>query len=304
MARTDLHDILDYLPNANAYLRNDNPYLAARCLFHQDSDPSMMVNENTYVCLSCGAHGRTSQLLEYLESGKVLPKQEPKYYPQLWRCLQDSDMNVEDLAIEAHHRLMIHYDNAYYLKTRGIDSTIKKLLIGYYNGWYTFPIMSDNYEILGMVARASETMQTQSKFRYMTPPNQPTMLYVPDWKLVHASSFLVVVYGIIDAISLSVIGFPAVSFSQGHKSPPELLKDFRKKIYIIPDGDMKDEKAIMQLYLNLDWRGKIIDLPYPEGTKDCNGILEKYGQKFLTKLIQDMIAKDSIYKMRIREEII
>lgn len=301
MHRVDLHDVLDVLPNANFYDKGESSYIAARCVFHSDSDPSMMVNSQSYVCLSCGAHGATAKLLDFLESGKVLPSKEPKYYPQLWRCLQDGEVDVEDLALEAHHRLMTNYSNSYYLKQRGIEPCIKKLLIGYYNGWYTFPIISRSYEIMGMVARASETTQTISKFRYMTPPSQPTLLYVPDWKLVDSSPYLIVVYGIIDAISMALLGFPTVSFSQGHKSPPELLREFRKRIYIIPDGDMKDEKAVMELYMNLDWRGKIIDLPYFEDTKDCNEIVQKYGGQVLKGMISMLIDSDkNYYKMRLR----
>lgn len=300
----DLHDLLDYLPNANAYFNNDKHYIATTCLFHNDSNPSLIIHETTYSCMSCGAHGRTSQLLKMLETGKIFSKKETKYYPQLWRCLQDEDTDIEDLSLEAYKRLQSgNRDNQFYLKKRGIPPNwIKKLLIGYYQGWYTFPIISDDYEIAGLVARAGETMQTQSQFRYMTPPGQPVMLYVPDWKLIQSSPYIMVVYGIIDAITLAICGFPAMSFSQGHKSPPELLSSYRKKIYLIPDGDAKDDKTVMDLALALGWRGKIMQLPYPDGAKDCNDLLVKLGEDGLKSLLEEMVKMDSIYKLKIRKE--
>ena len=108
-------------------------------------------------------------------------------------------------------------------------------------------------------------------------------------------------YGIIDAISLWLAGFPAMSFSLGHKSPPELLASFRKKIYLLPDGDNKDDQTVVALAVNLGWRGKIIEMPYPEGTKDCNGILMKLGLDGLKGMMNEMIQMDTIYKMKIRK---
>jgi DNA primase len=187
----------------------------------------------------------------------------------------------------------------FYLKKRGINELVNKLGIGFLDGFYIFPVYDPSGDIIGLVARAGQIIQDSYAFRYTIPKGQPPLLYSTDWKIVQSSSYLYLTYGIFDAITLSLCGFPAVSGTTGHKLTKELFQDIRKKIYIIEDGDGQDHQSAIQLAINLGWRGKPVQPDYPQGTKDMNEVLVKYGKEAVISLINKIPQNDSVYKFNI-----
>jgi hypothetical protein len=81
-----------------------------------------------------------------------------------------------------------------------------------------------------------------------------------------------------------------------------MFDKIRKKIYIIPDGDGKDYHDAVKLATSLGWRGKLLTLDYPEGTKDCNDVYIRNGLDSLRTLVQNTIACDNKYTFNIRKE--
>jgi hypothetical protein len=203
-----MNDLLDQISELIQCKRYSN-YLACCCLFHDEQNPSMFIYADSYRCMSCGAHGKTSRLLQKLEGKSVKPSQR-SLRPHLWSRM-DEEMDIEDIALEGHRRLAINPDLGYYLRQRGIWTLMDKLMYGYLEGWFTFPVLGEHREILGMVARAGSVAEQNYGIRYMTPPKQKPMLYVPDWKMLMASEYICLTFGIVDAITLHLVGFPALS---------------------------------------------------------------------------------------------
>ena len=290
-----LNTIADLIP-----CRKYGNYLTCNCLFHEEQNPSMFIYADSYRCLSCGAHGKTTKLLLMLEGKSVRPSKKA-LTPHLWRYMGEG-VDIEDVAIEAHHRLKQSQDTGYYLKQRGIWSEFHRLMYGYLDGWFIFPVFDDQKAIIGLVARAGAIAEKNYNMRYMIPPGQKPQLYVPDWKMVKDAPYLCLTYGIIDAISLCIAGIPAISGTTGHVVPVELFAKLRKKIYIIPDGDGKDWEVSAKLATELSWRGKILTLDYPEGTKDCNDVYIRNGLESLSTLVNHTIACDNKYTFNIRKE--
>lgn len=264
-------------------------YLAANCVFHEDRSPSLMIYPDRYYCKSCGQTGLTSRLLRYLQTGDFHTSQYEVYHPTLWRNLADFD--PEDISLEAHYYLKKHWDVSYYLRDRKVDTEFMRLLLGFLDGYYIVPIFGGNKEILGLVARAGPVLQGQTGIRYLIPPHQDlNLLYCPDWDRVQNESYVLSPFGIFDAISLDMVGYPAISETTGHNIGPDAYTHLRKKIIFLPDGDHKDDKAARQLASSLDWRGRVINLDYPDGTKDCNDIMVKYGPHVLRGVIETALS--------------
>lgn len=265
-------------------------YLAAKCVFHEDRNPSLMIYPDRYYCKSCGESGTTARLLRYLQTGNFHTAEYEVYHPNLWRKLGDFD--PEDVALEAHYYLKKNWDRSYYLKQRGIDSLFSPLLIGFLDGYYTFPIFGGAHEIMGLVARAGPVLQEQTGIRYLIPPHQdPNLLYCPDWDKVLKEDYVLAPFGMVDAMTLHLIGYPVISPTTGHNLQPEAFKHLRKKIIFLPDGDHRDDRTARELASQLDWRGRVAFLDYPDCTKDANEIYCKYGARLLKDMIGDVLKQ-------------
>jgi len=148
-------------------------------------------------------------------------------------------------------------------------TTQRELGIGYREDWYTFPIRSPDNKIIGAVARAGE--ENMSSAKYIFPSEQEDMLYVPSWDRTWKESTLYLTFGIIDAISLYIMGYAGMSTTRGKKADPRLFDNITKKIMIIPDIGEKPEAH--QLARKLGWRAKVLSINYPYGTKDLNDLV-------------------------------
>lgn len=269
-----LDDLYDLLEDAQRYDR----YIAARCIFHDDDKPSLMIYEDRYKCLACGANGQTSKLLDKLDH-KFVPKVDQhkdyanpftkwtKSHP-LGKALQISYLNLKNTPSLG----------TYLVKERKID--IKILLqigTGYRDDWYTFPIRDTNKCIVGAVARKSPTNNCSSK--YIIPSGQnPNLLFVPDWKKVIDESVVFLTFGILDAISIYACGYAAMSTTTGKRIDPSAMDKIRKRIVLFPDHN--EEFEAIDIARQLGWRSKVFECNYTMDAKDPNDLYCKYPDDF------------------------
>jgi len=271
------NDILDELYEKLEDCQHYGSYLAAICIFHNDSRPSLMVYPDTYRCLSCNAHGKTSDLLRKLGSN-FIPKVSTKtdFHNPFTKWNKTKSLG-ETLKI-AHLTLKTTPSMGSYMVERGITIDVQlKLGMGYRDDWYTIPIRNSDKLIVGAVARKNCTNQHPAK--YIIPSGQnPNLLYVPDWKMVKTSNVVFLTFGILDAISIYMCGYPAMSTTTGKRINPEVLSEFRKRIVIFPDKG--EEYEALDLSGDLGWRGKVFKCQYTFDAKDPNDLFLRYTDDF------------------------
>jgi len=143
-----------------------------------------------------------------------------------------------------------------------IDDIISSKL-GFLSGHFTFPIYTEDGRMVGGVLRASPTLQSPSK--YMVSPNCEIGIYVPNWSTVLGNQEIYLSFGILDAWTLYKAGYPAVSTLYGKTLSLDNLDRFR-----VPDKmEYKDGHRLQSA---LGWRGRMLNINYPEGTKDLNDV--------------------------------
>lgn len=264
MTVSSLEPFLDLLEGAHIY----SDYIVARCAFHDDRSPSLMIHKDTYKCLSCGAFGYTDKLLAKLSKTDVKYRHEEWFINPFTTWLKKFGSLGKALKA-AHHN--IRETPSKYLADRGINEFYQKeLRLGYMDDWYTFPAFGIGGKIDGAIARKSPTNLATS--RYVCPKNQsPLTLYCPSWELVLASDHVFIVFGIIDAVTLYTLGYASISSTCGTSVRPEAFQHIRKRLYIWPDRG--EEKYGATLAAKFGWRGKIVKCNWPnENMKDVNDL--------------------------------
>ena len=275
MRYTNVKDILSHF---SAYVEYDRYYMVNCCFHSPDDNPSMMITKDgRFVCLACGERGNLTKLQKQL-SGWAAPDVVVKSGGR--PSVLPSDIDDLLSVVYSANRMLKELDDplANYIRRRGIYNRIVPQKLGYYKGWYTIPIFDRKKVLRGMIARASDAIQESTGRRYDIPKGQEALVYVPDWKLVDDSDYIIVVYGMIDALSLCELGFASCTPTSGKDSmKPDMLDDFRKRIIVMPDKG--EENTARKLVSGLGWRGKELLLEYPDGCKDPNDLLSKgYGQ--------------------------
>jgi hypothetical protein len=192
-----------------------------------------------------------------------------------------SDLDaLQKIAEEAHKALVDDWGQfTGYLKRRGLVDRIVPQMLGWYQGWVTIPIFDDfqlqfgrGGNLCGLVLRATDAQQAATHKRYMIPLGSRPMLYVPDYRLLSSGQGIVVVYGMLDALSLCEMRIPVVTTTSGKDSfLAEWLDTYRKPIVVLPDKG--EEETGQRLARTLGWRGKCLKYNYPVGLKDPNDLL-------------------------------
>lgn len=240
-------------------------YFATTCPYHDSfpDNPSFLVYPDGAVCLSASCRKKVSlpQLAHHLTHTTLPPPPERPQAGLDWRRLPDP----ETLGNLAHQTLCDLPGQGVYLKERRVDSCIGPQKLGWYEGWYTFPIYNRQRRWAGLVLRAGPSLAKYAG-RYVTPPGQQPLLYAPEWKLVERSDYVFVPFGIFDALALTVLGLPAVTPTNIQGARPELFADLRKTLIVIPDRG--EEEVGRRLVNGLDWRGKLAALPKHGNFKD------------------------------------
>lgn len=253
-------------------------YIAVKCLFHNDENPSMLVFEDGYHCMACGASGGIEKLLK-----KIKAEVEPRaseyrdFRNPFSRWLRQ--FSIADFCHQAHASLKRWPDLKCYLKKRDIDQLIDDQLLGFADGWYIFPVRNRIGDIVTAVARAGEAIQEAKNLRYLIPHDAPQVLYIPSHELISKSDKVYVTFGIIDSLILYSMGLASVSGLTGKSVKPELFDAIRKPIEIIPD--FGEEEAARKLASHLGWRGNVKRLDYPEDCKDVADVYHLHGVKSL-----------------------
>lgn len=237
--------------------------ILGKCVFHDDSNPSLLVFKDGYFkCLGCNKYGTWETLWNKLQGQPVSVQAERT----IWQTPKIANENLEEVCYQAHEDLLQFSSYQWYLKMRGISERIETAEIGYWYGWYTFPIRDNEGNFKTAVFRAAPHIQEVTGQRYWIPSGKPTM-YVPDWRLIEKSKYIFVVFGIFDALVLNDLRMPVVTSTSGNNTfRPEWLDGYRKRVYIIPD--QKEEKVAIKLASALGWRGSPKYLTFPDKCKD------------------------------------
>lgn len=271
----DLYEIAELLEQSHVYGR----YVHSLCPFHSDRNASFFVYEDSYRCASCGAFGKTENLLAKLSHQPLPVSKSTSYFHNPWTEWTKVDTMFRALQI-AHKYILGHPSE--YLQRRGISYKYQCLAgLGYREGFYTFPIKDKDGKIVGGIARKEEGFDKTNK--YILPAHQdPNLLYVPSWKKVIKSEYVFLTFGIVDALSLAILGHGAMSTTTGKRINPAALDWCRKPIYIIPDkNEIVDG---LMLSKNLGWRSHVVKIDWPEDAKDCNDLFVKYPE-FLNEVL-------------------
>lgn len=263
------------LQDAHEYSR----YISGVCPFHNDTDPSILVfKDGWFTCLGCHRHGNWQMLWNKLSGQNVIIRPDAKTSWQGPRVQGD----LESLCYQAHLDLVQFTSYQWYLTDRGLADRIEINELGYHEGWYTVPVTSENGDFITAVFRSAPHVQHTTGMRYIC--RHVPVPYVPDWQLLRAHDYLFVVYGVLDALTLSDLRFPVMTSTAGKDTfNPEWLDNYRKKVYIIPD--LHEEDTAYGLASHLDFRGKVLNLDFPLGIKDANGFYEqKKGEQLRLQL--------------------
>lgn len=244
-------------------------YVSLVCPYHEDTKPSLLAfRDGWFTCMACDMSGSLEQLQRKLEGVDTrLPYSSyspADYLPRVG----GSTLDEYEIYAETAHVLIEEFpEQAWYLKMRGVDSRILPNRLGWADGWYTFPVYSRDLLFKGFVMRASPDVEYRTGLRYFIPQGQRPNMFVPDWRLLDVENRIFVVYGILDALALSVLRFPVVTTSGGKSSfNADWLQRYRKRIVIIPDKG--EEQTAYKLARDIGYRAKVAKLPYPAQMKD------------------------------------
>lgn len=240
-------------------------YFAACCPFHESwpDNPSFLVYPDGAVCLSASCQRRATLAQVYAQVVHQAPNAPIQVGPhQLvdWERIPD----LHRLCDEAHTYLLSHPEQDFYLRQRGLAACIRPNQLGWWHGWITVPITDSRNQFLGLVLRATPSMQQASHVRYLTPPAQSKLLYQPQNTHYYRAvdDVIYVVFGIFDALALSLLGLHAVTCTNITAFQAVDLHAFRCKLIVVPDKGEEDKGR--ELVAGLDWRGELKLLPYED----------------------------------------
>lgn len=286
MTKIQISDLEDYLEGFHQY----DGYAMACCPFHDDHSPSLLITEDGYYCKSNCGGGSLNKLYTHV-SGRPVQVTKREYNPSafIWDRWTEQYGSIEATCHFGHNQLTNRPELGEYLYKRGLTSTqIKHGHLGFLGGYYLFPIFDPNGKIQGAVARASPTIQTKNN-RYSATKDCPVKIYTPDWLTLCHFDEIYVCFGTLDSWSIFMAGFPSLTGISGQQFRAEHLDEFRKIIYIIPDK--REEKSALRLQGQLGWRGRRLDIDWPDGTKDLNDVHVKYGLDKVKELIEEAKKK-------------
>lgn len=272
MTKITLDDVLYRLERRSSHGR----YWKALCPFHDDNEPSLLVSESGAWCLGENKWYSLRQL--HVKLGGRIPSEE-SFPKRISRIIDWHNWELSDLADHAHGLLTKHWDKlGHYLKVRHVTEAVKPCMLGWYNGCYMIPI-ERNLKIVGMIARTSPSLQETTGLRYLFPPQQKPMLYIPEPAIIqHAQEYIwpiFVPFGVFDAIFIRTLGFPAitpVSIGVNVYTQASWFKEFRTPLIFLPDK--KEGRIAEQVARQLGWRGSVAMLDYPNKIKDPAGFGE------------------------------
>jgi hypothetical protein len=153
--------------------------------------------------------------------------------------------------------------------------------LGILENYVTFPIRNKTDKISGAIVRSISSGTGQ---KYLIPYGQdPNLLYVPSWSRIEKRGIIYLTFGIIDAISIYILGGASISTTTGMKMDISYLDSIRKRIIFIPD---QGEEEVAQKYASkMSWRGAVMRCNYPPGCKDPSDIMMSEHKNSLIEVI-------------------
>jgi len=199
-------------------------------------------------------------------------------------------IELERLAMDAHVRLLRYPEFQIYLRLRGVQNRIVPQKLGWYEGWYTMPFFDAEYTVIGLALRASRAIAEAGGERFAMPYGTKPMLYCPDWGRWLEADRVIVTFGYFDTLTLAELDFPVATVQPGDLAPHSaFLQNVRKPIYLLPD--LKACGRANDLLGDLDWRGRIIVLPYTSSIQDVNDHFVKEGGMGGAKLKRTLVRE-------------
>jgi DNA primase len=265
--------------------RKYSNYFSAFCPFDRHKAPALLVyDDGMFVCLSCGKKG-SLKYLDKVTGSHFIPQRNDTVSQVLprWRKWEEKYDDLEGIVQAAHRNLKRYPKFQVYFKKRKIEEFIDEGVLGYLDGWICFPVFETSGKIVDIVVRSSTN---RDDIRYVISPigiHSHTFLYIPSWETVNAAQTVYVVYGIIDAISLHLVGLPVVTGVTGKSLSPDLLKPLGKRFIIVPD--MGEETEAYKLANKLGWRARVKEVAYPQDTKDTDDIRRQFGNEYLLQAL-------------------
>jgi hypothetical protein len=264
-------------------------YIVMACPFHHDNSPSLLVfKDGFFHCLGaeCARSGTWQTLWNKLKGQPIQITAEKRiHYRSPARMLEDDFGGREEGAYQSYLDLVRWPTFQWYLELRGLQDAIDIHEIGYHRGWYLFPVRDRDYKFENVIFRAAPHVQDAIDMRYWAD-GKPSM-FVPDWHLLDKCDYILIVFGILDALTLNKFRMPVVSPTHGHLFDPNWLNPYRKPIYVMPDKG--EERKALQLTANLGWRGQMVRLDWPLGMKDSNDFLKSGRQDELLSQLSQVI---------------
>ncbi len=287
--KAEVQQLLDRLQGVHEY----KGYWSALCPFHDDTKPSLLIYpDGWYRCTACGAKG-DMRSLDRQVAGWAVPsvKKHTESFNPPKPAFDDPNISQVEKKSKTEQYIYICHQTlkkfeeqlGWYLRLRGLENRVEPQILGWDAGWYTVPVYDVDHKFQGYVARADQSIQQTTGMRYYSP--QEEMLYIPDWPLVKANSYMFIVYGILDALTLADMRFPVATGTTGKTINPDLFEKFRTRIIVIPDKG--EETDAITLVGQLGWRGKLGKLQYPDDCKDANDYFRtKKRERLLTELVR------------------
>ena len=245
-------------------------YFLAKCPFHDDTKPSLLVFPDGAICLGCHRKATLAQVYYRIQNHRRWETSKDSGIPRLDLVNWKNMPPLDELAEEAHSFLVNYPEQQDYLQQRGVAELIDDCTLGWWLGWYTVPLYDEHHVPIGIVLRASPAVEAKTGARFLIPPSQPPLLYVPDWGLVKRAQKARIVYGVFDALTLRKLRLPVMTVVPGgtHRTHAEHYDAFRIPLEVVPDQG--EEETARLLVAGLGWRGKLRRLDYPPGAKDPN----------------------------------
>lgn len=259
------------------------------CPFHEDTKPSLAIYQDYARCSACGWHGFPEQVFKKADRMSTIldvvdTRAERSELPYIQKGTDPTTF-----ALRSARRLLTTPVALSYLEQRGIQRHVaSRYWIGWYDGWVTIPILDRQGDVLNVMFRSGPSVHASTRFWQW--PGIGNYFYVPDWSQLETATKIFITFGMFDAITLSMLGYPACTTTIGQNNfKVDWLDLYRVPVVVIPDKG--EERAANVLAGQLGWRGSVLKLKYPEGVKDPNGFLETNQARKLIRQLESYESK-------------
>lgn len=259
-----------------------NGYFTSLCPFHDDHSPSFFVWEDgKYKCKTCGKSGSLDYLNRYLGGHDIKTSKSKSQVSPQWKLWEHKYGDLDGIAEHAHEVCKKFPNEMWYMKQRKIDQFFEFGYFGMIENWMLFPVFDIKHKIQNIVVRNTKKKDIRYVIKHID--DSKPLLYCPNWERVMRSDMVYVPFGIVDSWAFEDIGLACVTGITGKSLSYELLSKLDKKYIFVPD--YKENNEAHCLANRLGMMNDVLDLTYPEHTKDPDEVRTKYGNNYLLELL-------------------